>query len=274
MDPLTQSRLGSVWANVSRRDFERNVDELYNKEVVPEPNDYTGDDQTVNGDAHDPLPIDIERKLADYFAYISAYDAGVHPVTAATIEYSLGSPGITVRLAANSGVKDHVRKAIIDVLIALKECNNRASHRRKCEENIFDIVVRLNRNKIYSRLGSKHFRKPTNGYPQKKKKRVMKKKKKQSREKVNGPLSVCLKEVLRDELLKEQTLNRRRALTALADEVNEFHNAFEVLETSEDPELVEAIKKLIKEACLLPVNNLPLVNDLDQKKDSSMPRSN
>lgn len=125
MDPFTQSELGSVWATVSRRDFEGNVDVLSNKKVVLRPIDYTSDDQTANGDAHSPLPIDIERKLADDFAYISAYDVGVHPVTAATIEYSPERSGITVRLAANNGVEDHVRKNITDILVALKECTNR-----------------------------------------------------------------------------------------------------------------------------------------------------
>ncbi|KAF9632895.1 hypothetical protein BFW01_g3758 [Lasiodiplodia theobromae] len=127
MDPPAQPDLGSVWKNVSRRDFERNIDALFNKRprVIPEPIDYTGDDQTVDGDARDPFSVDIERKLADDFAYISAYDVGVHPVTAVAIEYSLKPPGITVRLAANNGVEDHVRKDITDILVALKECNNR-----------------------------------------------------------------------------------------------------------------------------------------------------
>lgn len=127
MDPLAQSELGSVWVNVSRQDFERNVDALFNKrpQVVLAPIDYTDNDQAINGDGRDPFPIDIERKLADDFAYISAYDVGVHPVTAAAIEYSLKPPGITVRLAANNGVEDHVRKEMTDILVALKECNNR-----------------------------------------------------------------------------------------------------------------------------------------------------
>ncbi|KAL0261366.1 hypothetical protein SLS55_002796 [Diplodia seriata] len=236
MNPLAQSPLGSVWTSVSRRDFERNIDELERKRVILEPRDYTDKELSHETDATAALPLPLEHNLADDFAYISAYDVGVDHITAATIEYS-DSSGITVRLAANEGVEDCVQAAIKEVFRILKECNRRGSHREQSEEDILSIVVRLNKNRIYSRLRSRRHKKSTKG------------RKNHTGGQEKKLLSLDLKSLVGRQ--DEQTRNKLQELATLRAEIDEFISLVEQVETSEKPEPMEELKEVVKKAWLI-----------------------
>ncbi|OJD30403.1 uncharacterized protein BKCO1_6100052 [Diplodia corticola] len=230
MDPLAQSPLGSIWTSVMRRDFERNIDDLDDKHVVLEPRDYTGRDFSHEKDAIAALPLDLERKLADDFAYISAYDVGVNDITAATIECSLDSPGITVRLAANEGVEDCVQNSIKEVLQILKGCGRKLSHRERSEENILSIVVRLNQNRIYSRLRSRHQQKRVKGQS-------------------DRLLSLDFRNFVGQQAA--QTRNNPQELMALQGDLAEFDRLVDQLENGQDSEPMEELKRIVKKAWLI-----------------------
>lgn len=167
----------SIWKDVSRATFESNIDRLAAcKSYVPGERDYTyGNESDLRDDK--ALPLDLERRLADDFAFISAYDFGVEYVTAATIQLSEDRNGLKLCLAANEGIKQEVEQGISKILTKLELCSTKSDirfqiaciiilihniglRRSVCEEDIFDIIVCLNSNKIFGRLSCKQFVSP------------------------------------------------------------------------------------------------------------------
>lgn len=200
-----------------------------------------------------PLPFEVERKLADGFAYIASYDVGVGFVTAAAIETSVEPPSLVVRLAANEGIRDCAFDATAQILEELRTCGRDrevadtelvripsdlmlGSSRQQCEEEILDTIVRLNKNKIYSRIGSKLYKKPDFVRSD------------------LDPLSIRFREFVQRE--RKRTHQERADLATLLQEIIDFQDLVDVLERSTSRSAVSKnevpvaeIKAIIKQAC-------------------------
>lgn len=72
-------------------------------------------------DSSYPLPLEVERSLADDFAFIAAFQPSVGFVTAATVEQSSDNPSLVVKLAANEGVSAEVRSKFDEMLEMLRK---------------------------------------------------------------------------------------------------------------------------------------------------------
>lgn len=113
----------SVWDVVGQDVFERNVAALRRQNIVLGAHVYTISNNWTNGgtvaEACD-LQIDVERELADDFAFVAAHEEGVRTVTAAVIETS--SSCVKVVLAANEGIDDRVECTFQDMFRLLEAC--------------------------------------------------------------------------------------------------------------------------------------------------------
>lgn len=113
----------SIWADVGRQNFERDLLTLHRTRFVPT-------SQTLRKEewpkprADEILPFPVEKQLADDVAFISAYDYGVQYVTAATVQ-SNEHGGLTVRLVANEGVSSQVGSALRYVFNVLENCSSK-----------------------------------------------------------------------------------------------------------------------------------------------------
>lgn len=111
---------GSIWNGVNRKWFEKNIDTLFNTNCVLEPITTTAAQIPSSSNKH-RIPVDLEARLVDDFAFLAAYDYGVKCVTAACLEESRQG-GFTLRLAANEGVHELVRSAFTEILSFLSLC--------------------------------------------------------------------------------------------------------------------------------------------------------
>lgn len=68
------------------------------------------------------LSFASEQRLADDLAFISAAQEGVESVAAVCIEEKIDPPGLTLRIAANEGVKGKVRDAMTNICDILASC--------------------------------------------------------------------------------------------------------------------------------------------------------
>ncbi|KAF2837776.1 hypothetical protein M501DRAFT_936735, partial [Patellaria atrata CBS 101060] len=150
----------SIWDGSSKKRFEDRIDALNETHYVPGPrvlaeNDWPKD--TIQK----AIPFSTEKQLCDDLAFIASHEKGVEYVTAVCIEHnSSESCGLTVRLAANEGICYRVQSSVETILQLLEKCARKEISRDKCAGDIFDIIVKLNRNKLFGRLGSKFFRPP------------------------------------------------------------------------------------------------------------------
>lgn len=121
LSPTTAESGLSIWDWVDRGKFENDVVALSQTNGVPEPHIYDEAEWPQQG-TQALLPFALERQVADDLAFIAAYDYGVDYVTAATLEASNDPPCLTIRLAANEGVKDCVKRAFEQLLNTLQSC--------------------------------------------------------------------------------------------------------------------------------------------------------
>lgn len=118
LPPDTATQGKSIWDEVCRAEFDRDVVSLRHQNDVPgtariyELND--------NSTASGPFSLAIERQVADDVAFVAAFREGVTAVTAVTLE--LKEEGLRVMLAANEGVEDIVKEALEKVFRALEDC--------------------------------------------------------------------------------------------------------------------------------------------------------
>ncbi len=124
LQPDTASAGESIWNKVQRAEFEKNVAGLIREnelsatnQIYPLPSEDDHFSSTL-------LPLDIERELADDFAFIAAYEEGVNTVTAVAIEVS--SNFLRIVLAANEGIRAQVESAIRYLLSMLEDCARRS----------------------------------------------------------------------------------------------------------------------------------------------------
>lgn len=110
----------SIWDVTPRSEFEKNIAELTRL------NDQPATSQVYklrSEDSHPDfafLPLDIERELADDFAFIAACEEGVNTVTATALELMNDSTRLVV--AANEGIRMEVKETMTKVLSKLEAC--------------------------------------------------------------------------------------------------------------------------------------------------------
>jgi hypothetical protein len=127
MDNAALPSSNSIWCKVSRLTFENNIDELATyKTYVPGARDYTRVAEHDSGDSR-TLPLELERRLADDFAFISSSDFGVRHVPVATIGQCMGYQGLVLRLAANEGIDTEIYQEISKILRKLELCSTKRS---------------------------------------------------------------------------------------------------------------------------------------------------
>ncbi|KAF2452998.1 hypothetical protein BDY21DRAFT_375180 [Lineolata rhizophorae] len=231
LPPNTASPNRSIWKTVGQNQFENNVDRLSKTNFIPEPHVLPKKDWPKQSGDY-ALPFDVEKQLADDFAFIAAYDYGVQYVTVATVQASKDSPNsTTVRLAANEGVNERAKDAISKVLAAMQRCASKELKRQTCAEEILDVVVKLNQNRILGRLDSRYF-KPN--YMCKKPNLAQ--------------LPIRLKQQIEDFVPRRRS-RMREGVQELSEEVNQFHQYFNQLEYSTvKSERVGVLMLLVKQA--------------------------
>lgn len=111
----------SIWDGVDRKVFEREIDALHRTNFVPKPQVLENKDWPRPRET-EFLEFGVEMQLADDIAFVSAYEYGVEYVTAATVDHD-GSDGLTIRLAANEGVRKNVQDAWRRLMFLLEKCS-------------------------------------------------------------------------------------------------------------------------------------------------------
>ena len=134
LDPRTAATQHSIWRITNEDTFRQNIVSLakackgvaWSTDTVTLTTRPVVSRSTVPSwsDMHSSehrLPLAIERRLCDDFAFIAAVEEGVHRVTAACIEeknndsISRTKLTLTLRLAANGGIPESVRNALEDI---------------------------------------------------------------------------------------------------------------------------------------------------------------
>ncbi|KAF2433999.1 hypothetical protein EJ08DRAFT_20649 [Tothia fuscella] len=227
----------SIWDIVNRRTFESHVDALSHTNTVPEPSILARKDwpkQLKDG----ALDFGTVLQLSDDFAFIAACDYGVGYVTVATVQQAQDGEYF-LRLAANEGVSDRVKSTLLELLQILKDCAIKELARKRCAEQSFDIIVDLNKNRIFGRLESRHFRRPV-----------------YDRGSSRNALTVRLKELLARAAVR--TSIHKTQLATLSLEVDELHESFVRLENSRPEELIHAVKAVVKNTYQITVDGISL----------------
>jgi hypothetical protein len=171
----------SIWDGVGRKTLEERIDALHRTRFVPESRILLEKDWPKQR-SQDVLPFATEKQLCEDLSFIAAREYGVSYVIAATVEPMKGDPwGLTLRLAANEGVCNHVIQEIGKILRILERCAQKSEvnlftsqkhklllihsvielPRDQCIDEALDTVVKLNKNRILGRLASKLFRRPS-----------------------------------------------------------------------------------------------------------------
>lgn len=118
--------------------------------------------------------------------------------------------------------------------------------RRSCTQKIFDVIIRLNHNRILGRLSSKHFSPPAYLH------NVTK----------DPPIQQLVEAVQNLSPPKQKATERTEDSRLFQSEVRILHEAFQKLETSPEEDRLDSIGKTVKSAFSLTVNGVSLQNRL------------
>lgn len=113
----------SIWQDVSRATFEKHVDKLWKKNIVPKTATRT---DLPKQREYDVLPFTTENQFAHDIAVITANKAGARYVTAAAVEQHAEGSGITVRLAGNEGIETGIQDQLTAMFGTLENCANKS----------------------------------------------------------------------------------------------------------------------------------------------------
>ncbi|RDI88483.1 hypothetical protein Vi05172_g960 [Venturia inaequalis] len=241
LDPDTSPPTKSIWDAIDRDEFERNADELESLKYRAAPwaqarSEWPEDDERYL------IPYAVERQLADDFAYISACEPKVVTVTAATVEAYENPSGITIRLAGNKGIREYVQGALNEILRNVEQCARKEISPQECADRCLQIVVQLNMNRLFKRIGSRHFEKP-----------------KHLALYAKGPISPQWSKLM------TKPVQRKPDAINLAAEAEEFNTAFDQLENSESEEgKVNALVDLVKRCFAFTVDGRSLQERLER----------
>lgn len=120
LSPNTAQPGQSIWDQINREIFERDIDSLHQTKYIPNPQILSQQDWP-RPCRNEALPFAIEKQLSDDIAFISAHEYGVAYVTAATVEAGERG-GLSIHLAANEGVGAVVKDAWTRLSSILGSC--------------------------------------------------------------------------------------------------------------------------------------------------------
>lgn len=117
LDPDTAPANRSIWKNIDHAALDLQTQALFNKQHV------TGRRSYASSPAVDDsylLPFEVEKSLADDFAFIAACEPQVDFVSAVAIEQLADDQSLVIKLAANEGVATYVKDKFDDIVAVLK----------------------------------------------------------------------------------------------------------------------------------------------------------
>lgn len=120
LDPDTAPKDRSIWKSIDRATLERQTKALCDKQHVAGRRFY-GEPSYRKDDRSYPLPFELEKSLADDFAFIAAFQPQVDSISAAAIEQNESAPLFKVKLAANEGISPGVKRTFNDLFEVLRK---------------------------------------------------------------------------------------------------------------------------------------------------------
>ena len=127
LNPDTATRDCSIWKDFDRESFELQTKVIHQKQHVAGCRSYARTFPSSRYDNSYPLSFEVERSLADDFAFIAACQPKVEYVTAVTIELTEDEPSMLVRLAANEGIPPDVQSSFNEIFGMLRDHASRST---------------------------------------------------------------------------------------------------------------------------------------------------
>ncbi|PMD34751.1 hypothetical protein L207DRAFT_496619 [Hyaloscypha variabilis F] len=150
----------SIWGgSITRRDLLRSITLFQSLTRVPEPPNY--DVPALEIESTYRLSISREKKITSNLAFLAATSDDNLNVMAVCVEEHPTKAGITIRVAANSGELSEVVSGFEKVARILEESAMRGSSELEDRKSLLRQVIKLDFERILSRLRSRHIKKWT-----------------------------------------------------------------------------------------------------------------
>lgn len=133
----------SIWRGFDRTAFEDDVARLRKRThqqllpPVPRVDSTDRDTQTANQRDQRLLPLGVETRLAEDFAFLAAVSSQPGSVAAATVAPTKDGTGLAVSLSANEGISERVRQRFEVCFALLRQC---ASCSKSCSSNKIELI--------------------------------------------------------------------------------------------------------------------------------------
>ena len=121
----------SIWRGIGEKTFRQNIANLQKisdskpgDPIVYSQDDWQGRLRQVDRNIY-PLPFDVEQRIADDVAFMIADKGEAKAVSAAALEQSVGSEGLTVRISTNNGVSPRTFALLQSIFQAIGQCARR-----------------------------------------------------------------------------------------------------------------------------------------------------
>ena len=163
----------SIWAHVSEDEFRADLVRLEEQTngVPVAPQTFALDDwhkvRAEQVGSEHVLPIEVEKQLADDFAFLTAVEEGAQSVSAVCVEENVAGHGLTLRIAAvdatlNDGVRSGLEKVVALMVSEASAVEERESRKPSSSavSQVCNTIIQLHHCKILGRLRSCHWKKP------------------------------------------------------------------------------------------------------------------
>ncbi|KAF2158357.1 hypothetical protein M409DRAFT_61726, partial [Zasmidium cellare ATCC 36951] len=119
LHPDTASRNQSIWKGIDRDILEHRTQKLCNNKHVGARRPCAST-LPSGRDTLYPMSLEVERSLADDFAYIAASQPRVGSVSAVAVEQQKTAASLIMTFAANEGVSDEVAETLNKIMETLR----------------------------------------------------------------------------------------------------------------------------------------------------------
>lgn len=128
---------GSVWASTDRAAFEDNVRKFHKQTrsnpAVSSDRQPSADTQCrTNTASYNGLPLAVEQKLADHFAFLAAWQNASDAEVAATVATTSHPPSFRVTLASSGVIPKEVMRALGQIAYRLQQRARNGQHTPRC----------------------------------------------------------------------------------------------------------------------------------------------
>ena len=167
-DPRTAKPGNSIWRDTLEDEFRQHLVNLEERtNAVPvEPQVFSvAAWQSERGKIfkNHVLPLEMEHRLADDFAFLAAVEEGAQSVAAACVEEQPNGEGMTIRFAAMDAIHSKHQNAlrgISRVLMDIAKSTNVKGGEHDSRPDLKGRILRLHRHRIIARLRSVKWPKP------------------------------------------------------------------------------------------------------------------